>query len=555
MKWALGPLAALALLAAACGGGGAAPSIPNQRAPINGAAAAAPTSAPAAAPTTAAEFAPSTDSDANAEAESAAAVGAAADASDPAAPPTSAPAAAAPTSAPAESEPAAVEPMAQAGGASAGSEIPNPRPTEVASSTTATSGLNRMIIYTTSLTMLVTNMHAAIQELGDLAIHHGGFGAGVEQHLNDEQPSAIVKLRVPSDKHQEMMNRLRAHGVDVVDEKTDSSDVTEEYDDLQNQIRSLESTYERYLSLMERTQTVEEILTLQQRIDEVKLQIDRAKGRANFLGQLSALATITVTLRPAEDVLRQDYTAALGAQRTLQFEERRLKQSLERQISEDEMRTLAERLAQVQLQLEKADREVRDIVAKAESAKIALPQPDPTLLQDPPDLGLDAERLAERYLELNVAIRKKELRQQEVRHLIDEQPAPVNLADLQRELQASVLELRTLRTELRQVEEQATRDNLTLPELDPSLLEDLVMEGSPELTRPEPQSFWGVVVETWDASIGMLYGVALVLTRVTVFFWWLLPLAILAAFVAHRGGLFRRPAPRPVPPTPPTPMV
>jgi hypothetical protein len=91
------------------------------------------------------------------------------------------------------------------------------------------------------------------------------------------------------------MTRLRETG-SPVSEQVSTQEVTEEFVDLEAQVRNLESTEQQYIRLLERAQRIEEILPIQQRITDVRGQIERLRGRMNLLQRRSDVSTITLTL-------------------------------------------------------------------------------------------------------------------------------------------------------------------------------------------------------------------------------------------------------------------
>jgi hypothetical protein len=91
------------------------------------------------------------------------------------------------------------------------------------------------------------------------------------------------------------MQRLRGLGTPLV-ENVSTQEVTEEFVDLEAQVRNLEATEQQYIRFLDRAQRIEEILPLQQRLTEVRAQIERLKGRMNLLQRRADVSTIDVTL-------------------------------------------------------------------------------------------------------------------------------------------------------------------------------------------------------------------------------------------------------------------
>jgi uncharacterized protein YjeT (DUF2065 family) len=79
-------------------------------------------------------------------------------------------------------------------------------------------------------------------------------------------------------------------------ENSQTNEVTAQYTDLQSQLRNLEATEAQYLALLERAATIEEILTVGDRLASVRLQIEQIQGQINLLDNLTDLATITINV-------------------------------------------------------------------------------------------------------------------------------------------------------------------------------------------------------------------------------------------------------------------
>jgi hypothetical protein len=96
---------------------------------------------------------------------------------------------------------------------------------------------------------------------------------------------------------QGVLAQIRGMG-EVSDEGSEAQDATEEYTDLEARLRTLQATEQRYLELLARAETINDILVVQDRLDGVRAQIEQVQGRINLLDSLTELATITVHIRP-----------------------------------------------------------------------------------------------------------------------------------------------------------------------------------------------------------------------------------------------------------------
>ncbi len=157
--------------------------------------------------------------------------------------------------------------------------------------------VSRKIIQTTSVDLEVEDVARQFQEIFTITDTAAGHIVSSSFSNDDDDQAADITIRVPGEAYQDVLRRLRGLG-DVAAESSDANDVTEEYSDLGARIRTLEATEQRYLDLLARAETIPDILTVQDRLDSVRGQIEQVQGRINLLDGLTELATITVHLRP-----------------------------------------------------------------------------------------------------------------------------------------------------------------------------------------------------------------------------------------------------------------
>lgn len=181
-------------------------------------------------------------------------------------------------------------------------ETTGPQP-ESSAGLTEASTLDRTVIRTASLDLAVENVTRALEDVGRIASGAGGFVArsslGTQRIGDDEYQVASITIRVPDQEFEGVMARLRSLATEVMNENSESADVTEEFTDLQARLRNLEATERQYLAFLERAQDLDDILIITDRMNQVRAEIERVQGRINLLENLSELTTITVHLMPA----------------------------------------------------------------------------------------------------------------------------------------------------------------------------------------------------------------------------------------------------------------
>jgi hypothetical protein len=154
---------------------------------------------------------------------------------------------------------------------------------------------DRMIIYNVTLQLEVERVRTALARIEQIAQAAGGYVVGSNVGENQAQ----VTIRVPAAELNRTLEQLRAVGTKVKGEQLSSRDVTEEFSDLSAQLRNLQAVETQYLALLQQARTVDEILKVRQRLDEIRGQIERLQGRIEFLRRQSDLAAVTISLTEA----------------------------------------------------------------------------------------------------------------------------------------------------------------------------------------------------------------------------------------------------------------
>lgn len=170
---------------------------------------------------------------------------------------------------------------------------------------TSSSLVDRKIERQATLEITAENIPATVAKIEAAAGAVGGFisQSTITQAIateDDETPrqQATVQIRVPAEHYSAVMTQLRGYAKDVTSENSTTQEVTGEYTDLQSQLRNLQATEAQYLTLLAKAQTIDEILTVQDRLNGIQGQIETVQGRIGLIDNLSALATITINVSP-----------------------------------------------------------------------------------------------------------------------------------------------------------------------------------------------------------------------------------------------------------------
>jgi len=171
-----------------------------------------------------------------------------------------------------------------------------------AGETTIIQNTNRKIIKNADIKLLVKDTDIAIdrttQIVGDLGGYIISSRIWYQDYFGNNLKYATITIGIPVDQFERALTRLRELAIRVVDETASGEDVTDQYVDLESQLRNLEATRERVKSFLDQAKSVDEALRINQQLSDIENQIEQIRGRMNYLADRSSFSTITVNFEP-----------------------------------------------------------------------------------------------------------------------------------------------------------------------------------------------------------------------------------------------------------------
>jgi hypothetical protein len=163
----------------------------------------------------------------------------------------------------------------------------------------AVSETTRRVIRTAEMWLETDAPENVSARLTGIADSKGGFVLSsdvttTKDGSGEELRTATVVFRVPSAAFDETLTAVRSLGKRVSDEKVTGQDVTEEYVDVEARIKAEHAVEDQYLSVLKQATSITDILAVQQKLGEVRTEIERAEGRRRFLESQTSFSTVTV---------------------------------------------------------------------------------------------------------------------------------------------------------------------------------------------------------------------------------------------------------------------
>jgi hypothetical protein len=171
----------------------------------------------------------------------------------------------------------------------------------------ALASADRMIVYTVQLSVEVQDTEKAEAALSGIVAQYKGYIAGTQMARNPAGlMTGTITIRVPAESLDATQKAIEGVGLKVLSRSRSSNDVTDQYTDLNARLTNLQATESELRQLLdtvrEKTGKADDILSIYNRLTEIRGQIEQIKGQMNVLNQTSTYATLTVSLVPHEDV-------------------------------------------------------------------------------------------------------------------------------------------------------------------------------------------------------------------------------------------------------------
>ncbi len=159
---------------------------------------------------------------------------------------------------------------------------------------------NRMVVQDTNMSMLVKDVAKAIKEIEKTVTVAGGYMVNKGLSRPEGAASGNISVRVPVTKREDVLEEIRGYGVKVVSENVYGSDVTDEYVDLEARLANLNKTKAKMEAIMDQATRVEDLMSVQNQLNSIQMQIDSLKGQQKYLEQTAKLTLISVSLSTDE---------------------------------------------------------------------------------------------------------------------------------------------------------------------------------------------------------------------------------------------------------------
>ena len=151
-----------------------------------------------------------------------------------------------------------------------------------------------LVIKTGTLSLQVASIDPAIDQAGARITALGGYVSGSQQAGEGDHVAASVTYRIPAARWEDALAAARSLALKVVDEKTQTEDVTAQVVDLGARIANLQATERAFQLIMNRATKIADVLTVQAELTKVRGDIEMATAQKGHFTEEAAYSTLTV---------------------------------------------------------------------------------------------------------------------------------------------------------------------------------------------------------------------------------------------------------------------
>ena len=155
----------------------------------------------------------------------------------------------------------------------------------------------RKLIKNGSMDLVVENLEQTRNEVLNLIEKHGGYCAN-EQYSSWEHSSAYnLTVRIPCGNFDSFVSDVEAGKGKIESKSMYINDVTAEYIDLETRLDTKRSYLKRYKELLKSAKSVQEIVSIEDKIRSLEEEIDSTVGQLKYLSNQVDYSTLHLNIR------------------------------------------------------------------------------------------------------------------------------------------------------------------------------------------------------------------------------------------------------------------
>jgi hypothetical protein len=156
-----------------------------------------------------------------------------------------------------------------------------------------------MDVETQTFDGLITKIDSEIDRLGGYV--ENSKISGKRFYNNNEARYGSIVVRIPRDKVDEFVNSVDENA-NVINKQESTENVTLQYTDMESRKKSLEIEQERLFVLLEKTDTLDNIVTLESRLSDIRYELQNYETQLRTYDNLVEYSSVTLSIQEVERI-------------------------------------------------------------------------------------------------------------------------------------------------------------------------------------------------------------------------------------------------------------
>ena len=165
---------------------------------------------------------------------------------------------------------------------------------------------DKKVIKNGDLNLKVNNIDNASGDISGIAAANGGSVYSSIIYNQNNFKSGNIVIRVPVANFEKTFTEVKKVAALVIRESTTGQDVTEEYVDLQAQLKNRQAEEAQFQTILQQAQKIQDVLDVTQQLYQVRGEIEQLQGRIKFLDSQTDMSSISVSLSEDQNITVTD---------------------------------------------------------------------------------------------------------------------------------------------------------------------------------------------------------------------------------------------------------
>jgi len=153
------------------------------------------------------------------------------------------------------------------------------------------------IIYTANISFETKDYNASNEALNNLVNKYNGYILSSDTWSNEYEGvtyhNGNCTVRIPVDNYSAFMNETNGVG-NVQNVSQNQDDITDDYIDVQTRIETYKVQEQRLIELLAKAENLSDIISIEDKLSEVRYNIESYQSRMNYYTKVTDYATITI---------------------------------------------------------------------------------------------------------------------------------------------------------------------------------------------------------------------------------------------------------------------